>query len=145
VRSVGSELMSVALVLAVPLSIVVAFPFGAFEFEGVNASRRQVRSAFVDVTPEAEQLILRKVRASWKGKVGGARRLQANIFLSELPEDGQRSVLSVRDRSRPPMPAPVAYERTPFLPSQKAPPPLMIAPTVIEQAVFSREELLKLN
>jgi len=146
VRSVGSEFLSVATVLSIPLGIVLVFPFGAFGFKATEEVRHPVRTAFVTLTPEAERLAERAVRASWQGKADGARRLRADLLSAELPQDARLSVLSARDRSRPPSLLPVRCEWTLFLPSQKAPPPVPIAPEkTSEPLAFPREELLKLN
>jgi len=146
VRSVGGELVSVVLVLAIPLGIVASFPFSVFGFRGSDVAPRSARTAFVTLTPEAERRALHAVRASWKEKVGGARRLRADLFCPELPEEERLSVLSLRDRSRPPAMPQILCEKTPFLPSQKAPPPCSIAPeTEPDTQAFPQKELLRLN
>jgi len=145
VRSVGSEFLSVATVFSIPLAVVLSFPFGAFGFRAMEGVRSPSRAAFVAMTPEVECLALRAVRSPWREKGGEARRLQADLLCTELPEDRRLSVLSVRDRSRLPDPPMVRCERTPFLPSQKAPPPSPIAADAAEPLTFPREELLKMN
>jgi len=146
VRSVASEILSAAVVLAVPTAIVASFPFGAFSFRAENGVQRSVRTAFVQMSPQAERLALRTARTSWQAKGAGARRLQADIFCSELPEEAPQSVLSVRDRSRPPSPPALECGLMPFLPSLKAPPPVPIkAANVTEPPAFPREELLMMN
>jgi len=146
VRSVGSEILSIALVLAIPLGIVASFPFAVFGFRAAEPVHRPDRTAFVSMTPEVERQALRAVRASWREKVGSARRMRAELFCAELPEEDHRSVLSPRDRSQPPVPPMAECGRIPFLPSQQAPAPLQLAPTVESDALaFPREELLKIN
>jgi len=146
VRSVFSELLSVAAALAIPVGIVGVFPFGAFSFQATAAGKCLARASFVRLTAENERLALRAVRTSWQEKGGGARRLRADLLCAELPEDGRMSVLSIRDRSRPPAPPMALCGRTPFLPSQRAAPPLPIkVENVAEPPTFSREELLKMN
>jgi len=146
-RSVGGELLSVSAVLAIPACIVASFPFGAFGFRASEDVRRPGGTvAFVRLDPETERVALRTARASWQTKGGDARRLQADLLLSELPDDGRLSVLTVRDRSRPPDPPFLLRGRTPFLPSQKASPPSPIrSGNAVERPAFPREELLKLN
>jgi len=145
-RGVFSELLSMAAVLSIPLGIVLSFPLSPFGFRATEVVRRPAQVAFVTMSPEAERLALRAVRASWRERVGGVRRLQADLFCAELPEDERMSVLTVRDRSRPPAPPMAECERTPFLPSQKAPPPRPIAAGAeTVPPTFPREELLKMN
>jgi len=145
-RSVGSEILSMATVLSIPLGILLSFPIGAFGFRAAERVRQPPRTAFVTLTPEAERLALRAVRVSWREKAGQARRLRADLLCAALPEDERLSVLSLRDRSRMPEPPEVVCERTPFLPSQKAPPPMPIAAEAApEPLAFPREELLKMN
>lgn len=145
-RSVRAECLSAAVILSVPLGIVLAFPFGAFRFQAEEGMRPAARTAFVTLTPEAEQVALRAVRTSWRERKGGARQVRAELLCAKLPDDGRFSVLSVNDRSHlPPLPA-VGCERTPFLPSQKALPPSPIAAkTAPVPLPFPREELLKMN
>jgi len=145
-RSFASELLSAAVVLTVPTCIVAVFPFDALEFRASEGVTQPVRNAFVRLTPESERLALRSARTSWQEKGVGVRRLQTDIFRVELPEEEPMSVLSVRDRSRPPGMSRIACERTAFLPSLKAPPPILIKSGKMPEALaFPREELLKMN
>jgi len=145
-RSVRAECLSAAVILTVPLGIVLSFPFAAFDFKAAEGTRQAARTAFVTLTPEAEQVALRAVRTSWRERKGGVRQVRADLFCAELPDDARFSVLSVRDRSHlPPLPA-VGCERTPFLPSQRAFPPSPIAAKPASDPLpFPREELLKMN
>jgi len=145
VRSRGSEILSVAAILSMPLGIAAIFPFEAFRFRANEGDCIPARTAFVQMSPDSEFKALRAVRASWREKVG-VRWQRADLFSAELPEDELRSVLSIRDRSRPPAPPPVLRDRMPFLPSQKAPPPVSItARAVDEPPAFPRAELLRMN
>jgi len=146
VKSACGEFLSAAVVLSVPLGIAFSFPFGAFGFRAAEDVRRPVRTAFVTLTPETERQALRTVRTTWRGKTGAARQMQSDLLAAELPDDRRLSVLSVRDRSCPPPLPAVRCELTPFLPSQKAPPPSPIAADrTPEPLAFPREELLKMN
>jgi len=146
-KGFGGEFLSVALVLSIPLGVFVIFPFRAFEFRAAEPVRSPVRAAFVEMTPETERRVLRAARASWREKVGKSRHLRADLFCTELPEDVFRSVLSLCDRTPPPMPPRTGCGWTPFLPSLKAPPPSPVAAGAVEGdgQAFPRKELLKMN
>lgn len=147
-RSVRSECLSAVSILTIPLGIFFAFPTEAFHFTAKGDAPCPVRMAFVTMTPQAEQLSLRAVRSAtaWRGKAGSSRRLHTELLCQELPEDKFVSVLSLRDRSPLPTLPLIHMEQTPFLPSQKAPPPTRLpADPAADPLVFSREELLKLN
>lgn len=144
-RSVRSELLSAAVVLSAPAAIVAAFPYAALGFRAAQPPARPAMAAMVRLTPEAERAAERAARATWQLR-GESLPGRPELLAPELPESPLRSVLSVRERSRPPAPPDLDCGLRPFAPSRKAPPPEAVgsAPAP-EPAAFPREELLKLN
>ncbi len=145
-RSVGSELLSVAAVLAIPIGIASVFPYAAVGFVAsppvVSANAKTASIVFLDETTVAR--VMRATRTVSRGAEAG--RSYANLLPSELPGAGELPAAAIGLRRKPCEPQVIENGIPPFLPSRRASAPVRI-PVVAEknEPVFSRNELLKLN
>ena len=146
-RSVGSELLSVAAVLAVPIGIASVFPYGALVFSAarpaVPAEGRTASIVFLDETAVAR--VMREARSISRTEGGG--RAHVDLLSRELPgaNDLPKAAIGLR-RRHPDAPPVVENGIPPFLPSRRAAAPVRIsAGTEKDEPPFSRNELLKLN
>ena len=148
-RSVRSELASVLTVLAVPAMIAAVFPFSAFSFRPAAVPKRpSFSAAFVKLSPDAERLALQAAKASWRGDSDSVRRLRADLFLPELPDDTSAlPVLPERESVRRPPAPPIPCGWSAFLPSRRAAPPRRIErdEKADDYLTFPRSELLKID
>ena len=145
-RSVRSEFLSVAAVLALPIGIASIFPYGAL---GFSVSRPAVSSdvRMASIVFPGEEDVARLMRAARTVSRGeGAGRSYVNLLHSELPGAGESPPVAIVLCRKPDDPPVVENGIPPFLPSRQASAPVRIsAETVKEKPVFSRDELLKLN
>ncbi len=145
-RSVGSELLSVAAVLALPIGIASVFPSGAIGFTPSSlAASPDVRTASIVFLGEGN--VARVIRASRTVSRGGdAGRPSVDLLPLELPGADESPTAVIGLRRAPDNPPVVENGIPPFLPSRRAPAPVRIsAETAKEKPVFARDELLKLN
>lgn len=145
-RSVRSELLSVAAVLALPIGIASVFPYGAIGFSvSKPAASPDVRTASI-VFPGEEEIarVMRAARTVSRGEDVG--RSYVNLLPSELPGAGESPPVAIGLCRKPDDPPVVENGISPFLPSRQASAPVRIsAETVKEKPVFARDELLKLD
>ena len=149
-RSIGSELLSVAEVLAVPLMIAAAFPRDAIGFSASRGARRaDGRTAsivFLDDT-----VVTRAVRAARTvSRSEDGARAYIELFTPELPDAEKEPAAAIEFRPRPsadPSAVPIVESGvSPFLPSRRAAAPVRISgEEAREEPPFPRNELLKLN
>ena len=145
-RSVSSELLSVAAVLALPIGIASVFPFAAI---GFSASRPvvspDVRTASIVFLGEADVArVIRAARTVSRSEAAGCSYV--NLLPAELPGVDESPPAAIGLRRRPDDPPVVENGIPPFLPSRQASAPVRIpAETAKEKPVFTRNELLKLN
>ena len=151
-RSVKSELLSVAEVLALPLMIAVAFPCDAIRFH--DASRfpdsRDARSADVPTATIVfldEASVTRAERAARTvSRHGVGDRVYVDLLSLELPPAGNEPMAAVAPRRISSALPVIENGIPPFLPSRRAAAPIRIsAETMKDEPAFSRDELLKLN
>ena len=145
-RSVRSELLSVAAVLALPIGIASVFPYGVIRFSAshpvVSPDARTASIVFLDEAAVAR--VIRAARTVSRGEE--ARRSYVNLLPAELPEVDEVPTAAIGLRRKPDDPPVVENGIPPFLPSRRASAPVRIpAETAKEKPVFSRDELLKLN
>ena len=145
-RSVTSELLSVAEVLAIPLLVAAAFPSGAIGFS-VSRNARSADASTASIVFLDEASVARAVRAARTvSRHGDGDRTYIDLLDSELPSAENKpmaAVLPVRSPSALPV---VENGVPPFLPSRRAAAPVRIsAEPVKDEPPFSRDELLKLN
>lgn len=148
-RRVRQEIFALAIVAAVPLAIVGAFPLEAFSFRaGPNGDAARPSCAFVTLTDEEERAALLTARTSWQVDARGVKRMRADISADDLPPAPVRPVIAARPPRR------AAAEIPEYIPD--ALPPTVAAPSPAEiraeadasssaKAAFSREELLKID
>ena len=145
-RSVRSEFLSVAAVLALPIGIASVFPYGAIGFSVSRpAVSPDVRMASI-VFPGEEDVarVIRAARTVSRGKDAGCSYV--NLLPSELPGAGESPAVAIGLCRKPEDPPIVENGIPPFLPSRRASAPVRIsAETAKEKPAFSRDELLKLN
>ena len=151
-RSVSSELLSVAEVLALPLMIAAAFPYGAIRFHDAirfpaprSARPTDVPTASIVFLDEAS--VARAERAARSvSRHGDGDRAYVELLAPELPPAGNEPMAASAPR-RVSSELPVVENGIPpFLPSRRAVVPVRIsAETVKDEPAFSRDELLKLN
>ena len=145
-RSVRSELLSVAAVLALPIGIASFFPYGAIRFSAshpaVSPNARTASIVFLDEAAVAR--VIRAARTVSRGEEAG--RSYVNLLPAELPGADKSPMAAIGLRRKPDDPPVVENGIPPFLPSRRASAPVRIpAETAKEKPVFARDELLKLN
>lgn len=148
-RSVGSELCSLLIVLAVPLGMLAIFPLEAVSFKAAGAagSVPAASAAFVTLSAEEEQESLRRAKISWKNGDERTRHMWIDLSFGRLPGLDLPPVLSIGERTRAEEFVPLQRGLSPFVPSQAAPRPERIPHDRDDEPStgFSREELLKLR
>lgn len=145
-RSVGSELLSVAAVLALPIGIATVFPYGAVGFSDSRPAASPDRRTASIVFPCEEDVarVMRAARTVPRGE--GAGRISVNLLPSELPGADESPTAEIGLRRKTEDLPVIENGIPPFLPSRRATAPVRIsAETAKEKPVFAREELLKLN
>ena len=145
-RSLGSELLSVATVLAVPLGLAAVFPYGALGFSPVRATDRPPRpsAAIVFLDEAAVARTLRAAKTMSRNTEGG--RLSVDLLSADLPGTEAAPMMSAGSRPRTDALPVVENGIPPFLPSRRAAAPVRISvETGRDDAPFPRTELLKLN
>jgi len=147
-RSLKSELMRIATVLALPIAIGVVFPLDALSFRATND--RPVSKAFVSIVrldDETERAAIRTAKSSLRGEGSRSQRLHADLSFGELPEEPLRPVLEKPGELSSPEPSAVRFGIPVYRPSAAAKMPSSIPAFQKSQNVpaFSREELLKID
>ena len=145
-RSLGSEILSVATVLAVPLGLAAVFPYGALGFAPARASAPALRPSaaivFLDETTAARAL--RAARTMSRNAEDGRRSV--DLLSADLPEAEAAPVMPAGSRPRTGALPVVGDGLPPFLPSRRAAAPVRIpVETGRDDAPFPRSELLKIN
>ena len=145
-KSLGSELASLATTLAIPAWIGAVFPYAAIDFRATAPDARQTSAAFVTLTAEEETAAMRAAKASWQVAAGGALQMRADLSFGELPTAREPAVLGDDARTRPQNPGTVGWEPPPYLPRLAAPPPLKIVDnTPPPPPTFPRQEMLEMK
>ena len=145
-RSVSSEILSVAAVLALPIGIASVFPYGAIGFSVSRPAVSPDTKAASIVFPSEED-VARMIRAARTLSRGGdAGHSYVNLLSAELPGANESPTTVIGLRRKPDNPPVVENGTPPFLPSRRAPAPVRIpAEKMKDEPVFTRDELLKLN
>ena len=145
-RSIGSELLSVATVLAVPLGLAAVFPYGALGFSPARTVTRPPRpsAAIVFLDEATVARTLRAARTMSRNAEGG--RMSVDLLSADLPGTEAAPMMSAGSRPRTDALPVVGDGIPPFLPSRRAAAPVRISvETGRDDAPFPRTELLKLN
>ena len=145
-RSVRSELLSVAEVLALPLMVAAAFPFGAIGFsasrDAQDAGGSTASIVFLDEVSVAR--VMRAARTMSRSE--DHSRAYVDLLPAELPPAGNGPAMAIGPRRSPAALPVVEGGIPPFLPSRRAAAPARIPVEATKDApAFSRDELLKLN
>ena len=146
-KSVRSELVSMAVVLSVPAVVAVIFPYGALGFRAASSTRSEPKTcAFVTLTPEAEHQAFKVARTSFRRSERDVRRMHADLSADFPPETALRLDVSVPAAAGPAELPIVKCERVPYLPSAKARPPVRLPPADKDPELpFPREKLLEIK
>ena len=149
-RSICSELLSVAEVFAVPLMIAAAFPRDAIGFSASRDARRAdgQTASIVFLDDAAVNRVMRDARTVSRSEERG--RAYIDLISPELPDSENEPTAVIEFLRRPsaaPSAAPVVESGiSPYLPSRRAAAPVRIsAEEVRDEPPFPRKELLKLN
>ena len=145
-RSLGSEVLSVVTVLAVPLGLAAVFPYGALGFSPARPPARPPRSsaAIVVLDEAAVARTLRAARTVSRNAEGG--RMYIDLLPADLPGTEAAPMMPAGSRPRTDAPQVVGDGIPPFLPSRRAAAPVMISvETGRDDSPFPRTELLKIN
>ena len=145
-RSLGSEILSVATVLAVPLGLAAVFPYGALGFSPVRTSARPPRpsAAIVVLDEAAVARTLRAAKTMSRNTEGG--RMSVDLLSADLPEAEAAPMMPAGSRPRTDALPVVGDGIPPFLPSRRAAAPVRISvETGRDDAPFPRAELLRIN
>ena len=99
-RSLGSEILSVATVLAIPLGLAAVFPFGALGFSPVRTSVRPSRpsAAIVFLDEAAVTRALRAARTMSRNTEGG--RTSVDLLSADLPGTETAPMMPAGSRPR---------------------------------------------
>lgn len=145
-RSVRSEMATLATVMAVPLAVLLAFPFDAVGFRAAAVETAHPFAAFVTLTEAQEETAVKAAKTSWIGVSGDyVNSPRADLPFGVLPDSKSAPVLRLSDRPFIGMPAPAPTGPVSYLPSLAAPPPARLPndPRTDEQP-FTRAELMHL-
>lgn len=147
-RSVGSELLSIALTLAIPVGVAAVFPYRAVGFKAQSESPvKPPFAAFVRLTAdEAEKaLMAAKMRFKYDDR-DDVVKMRINMFDGNVPEIELQSVLDASARMALPQPSPVEYKLRGYLPSSAADDePKIKSDSNNADMTFSRMELLEIK
>lgn len=149
-RRLRNELYVLALVLLVPVSLLLAFPYEALGFSLTRPSAAAPSScAFVVLTEEQAERALNESRSYWKVDTKGARNLRLELSETDAPEEDTGSVLPFGERKRLDANFAVGYRVPPLPPTLAAGEPASLgsasaAPDATVET-FSREELLNVS
>ena len=149
-RRLRYELYMLALVMLVPVSLVLTFPYEAVGF--VPAERSAPASAacaFVSLSEERAETALNESRAYWKVDTKGARSLHLELSEADAPEEESGSVLPFGERKRMTAEFTAGYRVPPLPPTLAAGEPVRLAPAASRKDAasdaFAREELLDMS
>lgn len=146
-RSWRSELLSLALVLAMPVMVVVVFPYPALKFRARTPEAAPVGfAAYVTLTAVEEDEAIKAAKTSWRGEDEDSPS-RSELLLGELPAPDSSPVLTIESRNRP-----VFHRRSDahfpvYQPSQAAafPEQLVDDGAEVVKPAFSRQELLEIH
>ncbi len=148
-KSVRSEMVALAIALALPASVALVLPYSAIW----RAPAEPVRdappfAAFVTLTADEEAQAMRRAKSAGRsGEAADAQIRPDDLVLGSLPDDPPTPIGRIEDRVRPSGPRRVAPMPSPYLPTRAAAPPEPIAsdPPSARTPSFSKEELLRLD
>lgn len=149
-KSVRSELVSLTVALALPVSVALVFPYSALRRASVAVVRDSVPfAAFVSLTADEEARAMRRAKSAGRGgEAADARIRPDDLVLGTLPDDPPTPIGRIEERARLAGPGYVTPAPSPYWPSCAAPAPVTIAPAAETDAAadpFSRQELLRLE
>ena len=149
-RSVRSEILPIAVVLAIPLVLVWIFPYAALsplaKQETSGTGQARPFCAIVELNAEEEAMALAAARTAWHVNSEGVKRLRIEMFADDLPDDASGPVVEIDQRTRTRGGRVIPYKPV-FLPSDfRAPEPVVLAKpeAPAKPQPFPKEEMLKL-
>lgn len=146
-RSVRQELVSLALLLAIPVALAIGFPYASIGFRAKPETAASVpHCAFVELSEKQERAALVAARSAWQVDARGVRGMRLELSGGELPPTPMARVLPTRtadaaDRRLP------GYVPNLLPPSVGAVAPVRLSASEEEPTMpaFSREELLQID
>ena len=146
-RSLRQELVSLVLLLVIPVSLALAFPYASIGFMALPAPAEPVpHCAFVELSTKQERAALVAARSAWRVDARSVRGMRLELSGGELPATPMSRVLPTRAAGS------VGLRSTGYAPALLPPAVGAAAPTqlpAIEEdpvtPAFSREELLKID
>ena len=145
-KSLGRELASIGLTLAIPAAVACLFPYHAVRFSASDGPAADPpAAAFVVLTTEEESAATRAAKASWQSSREDAPVVRSDLSFGELPPSREQPVLDVDSRTRMPPPADLAWQAPPFMPRPAAPPvpPMDSKEREPAEPTFSRADMTK--
>lgn len=146
-RSVRSELLGLSVIAAMPVAIMLVFPYSAVGFKARTPPPHAASVAFVELDESAEAEALNSARTLWRMESSASRRLRARLPLAGLPDDepGIKLQLPVVDSSTAPQGP--AYRAGAWCPSTavRRLVQLPASPVKPRTPAFPRSEMLELK
>lgn len=140
-------IVSLMMSLALPVAVVISFPYSAVGFKAANyQSPGEPAAKLISLTAEQEISAVRKAKSIWRGELSAAERARTWLTLGELPEDDEGPIIDSQF-SPPPSPVMMSFQPPPLMPSRAAAAVLKMAaePPATAKMAFPREELLELK
>ena len=150
-RPLRNEVYSLAGVLALPLALLLAFPYCGIGYR--SAADRPAPApgcAYVTLTEEAERAAVEATRASWRMRSAGVRNLVTDLGVEAIPETVPGAVMEIGGRGRLPPAGTVESDLKPLPPTRAAPKAArLVQPKPAADAdaalAFPRRELLNID
>ena len=121
-RPLKNDLYSLAVVLIVPLSVMLAFPYSAIGFSAARREKSPASCAFVTLSGEAEEMAIEAARSAWKGGLAKGRDdlPELGLLAPTLPKADFGPLVSMGDMPPPEAHRTVQYDSLPMPPSLAA-------------------------
>ena len=147
-RSLRHEIAGLAVLSAVPVALLLVFPYEAMSFRAAEGLR-DVRPvcAFVTLGEEAEHAALAAARTSWQVDSRNVKRMRVDLSAGDLPAEPLRPVFNVRPKRGGDAAMDAVYVPSALPPTVGAPKAAVIPADadgpVKAQPAFPREEMLR--
>ncbi len=144
------ELYTLIEVMAIPLALLLVFPYKVLSFQPQpELPAPSASCAFVTLSEDEAARLVSNARLAWEVSKKFSRGLWADLSISELPDEPATAVVGVEARTRTTAPEPLPYNDALLPPTQAAAAPQKLFATEEESAdarqPFPRKDLLKLD
>ena len=127
-RRLRQELVSLALLLAIPVALACTFPYAAIGFRASPEPEESApHCAFVELSAQQERKVLAAARSAWQVDARGVRGMRLELSGGELPPTPMARVLPVRAEGSA-VRRQTGYAPDLLPPSVRAPKPVPYAP-----------------